>query len=131
MKEFGPPSGARISGAPFGSANAQCRPVGCQPMSNQADMCQWSSANIYLTTVRNVFAAKVIFSQASVILFMGAGGGVWQTPPPRQIPLPLDRHSPGQTSPRQISPWTDNPSPRPVDGMHPAEIHSCYDYHYF
>ena len=83
--------------------------------------------------------SKVMFSQASVILFTGGrGGGVTDTPqadpqadtPSRQTPLgrhpsrytPLGRHPPGQTPPGQTSPWSDTPwpdTPCPVHaGMH-------------
>ena len=48
---------------------------------------------------------KVMFSQASVILFTGGGEMVWQTPP-----------------------WADTPQQTATvaDGSHPTVMHSCY-----
>ena len=38
-----------------------------------------------------------------------------------QTPLPLGRHSPGQTPP-----WADPPTATAADGMHPTRMHSCF-----
>ena len=73
-----------------------------------------------------------MFSQASVILFTGGGGG-------------CGRHPPGQTPPRQTPPWADTtqtdtplgrhtlpsvcwdtcPPATAADGTHPTGMHSC------
>ena len=55
---------------------------------------------------------KVMFSQASVILFTG---GVWQTPPSGQTPH-LGRHSPRADTPPMVT---------AADGTHPTRMHSC------
>ena len=90
---------------------------------------------------------KVMFSQASVILFTGGRGGVWQTAheqTPRQTPLPgrppwadtpsrytpLGRHPPGQTPPaRHPLPsacWDAHP-PCPVHaGSHCIRWYASY-----
>ena len=85
---------------------------------------------------------KVMFSQASVILFTG-GGGVYaqhalgQTPPlPGRHPPgrhPLGRHCPGQTPPlgRHVPQGRHPPAniPHPTataaKGTHPTGMHSC------
>ena len=76
---------------------------------------------------------KVMFSQASVILFTR---GVWQTPPgqtppwadtPRQTP-PWAETTPGQTSPLGRHSLADTPPPEmatPTDGTHPTGMYSC------
>ena len=68
---------------------------------------------------------KVMFSQASVILYTG-GGGVWQTPPGRH---PSGRHPPGQTSPGRRPPRQTRPlsrHPPQVDTLLPS---ACWDTH--
>ena len=60
---------------------------------------------------------KVMFSQASVILFTG---GVWQTRHLSRHPPP-GRHPPGLTPPFQQTAIA-------ADDMHPTGIHSCGQY---
>ena len=68
---------------------------GCNPF--------WSDS---IVTVRNVVAARLLFSQASVILFTGGGGvsqhALGQTPP-----------IPGQTTPPADITWADPPGQIP------------------
>ena len=77
---------------------------------------------------------KVMFSQASVILFTGGVSGrhpPGQTPPGRHS---LGRHTPVQTPPVQASSWADIPPGRhpsqqaatAADGTHPIGMHSCF-----
>ena len=90
---------------------------------------------------------KVMFSQASVILFTGRCLGDTPLWPPRQTPPlgrpPLGRHPhpratpPGQTPTlNRHTPWTDSPRQMPppqqmataADGTHPTGMHSCSKY---
>ena len=83
-----------------------------------------------LITVRNRSYGKVMFLQASVILFTGQKGCVSQhalgkTPPGQTPPIrhPLVRHPPGQTPP-------DRQPPPATDGTHPTGMHSCFILYY-
>ena len=65
---------------------------------------------------------KVMFSQASVILFTERG---WQTPPPRA-------DTPLAVTPLTDTPLADTPAPTPemataADGTHPTGMHSCFN----
>ena len=92
---------------------------------------------------------KVMFSQASVILFTPwadipldkhpPADTLWADPPPTRQTVPLGRHprkdTHRQTPPRPDTPWAgqapswENTSPQQtataVDGTHPTGMHSC------
>ena len=97
----------------------------------------------YVTVIFHFYrlrCGKVIFSQASVILFTGRGG-VAATPPdthpsdihPIRQTHPLGRHTPRAHPPRQTHPWAHTPLDRhttpgmatAADGTHPTGMHSC------
>ena len=69
----------------------------------EQDKDTWTKKVIF--TIRNVVAARLCFSQASVILFTGGGGRVSQHA--------LGRHPPP-------------PAATAADGMHPTGMHSCF-----
>ena len=98
----------------------------------------------YVTVIFHFYrlrCGKVIFSQASVILFTGGWCGS-HPPPDRHTPriyTPSGRHTPwadtplGHTPPRQTHPWAHTPLDRhatpgmatAADGTHPTGMHSC------
>ena len=67
---------------------------------------------------------KVMFLQASVILFTGGGGCIQactRADTPSWADTPLGRHPPRQTPPRQTP-----PTATAADGTHPTGMHSCF-----
>ena len=85
-----------------------------------------------IITARVAKRAKVMFSQASVILSLNRGGGRWTTPPPLQArvrgqpPLPLARVR-GQPTP----PWTTAPPPKHPGTMHRWNAFLFYKFIHF
>ena len=99
----------------------------------------------YIITGRNEVLAKVIFSQACVILSTGGGGLVRYTPPSRQAPPPKiwSRHPPpkiwSRHPPRKFGAGTppENLEQAPPPGYgqrsagtHPTGMHSCLQWNW-